>query len=94
MAPNRALIRRAVLTHPATTKGLDYEMEMLAPSSTEEGHAYGFASCGADLLLALTHTEEFPSNYRQTTKRGVKGRSGRWRPAGGDLSRPSDGALA
>ena len=56
----------------AAAKGLDYDMEVLAPSSTEEGQAFGFVACGADLLLGLTYADGFPSTDRRTVKRGTK----------------------
>ena len=67
-----AQVRRKVLTPLATAKGLDYDTEMLAPSSTEEGQVFGLVACGADLLLGLIDADGFPSMDRRTIKRGAK----------------------
>ena len=72
MAPEPGLIRRAILTPLAASRGLDYEMEFMAPGSSEAAQAYGFVSCGAELLLGFTYAEGFPSKDRRATKRGVK----------------------
>jgi hypothetical protein len=72
VAPEPGLIRRAILTPLAVSRGLDYEMEFMVPGSSEDAQAYGFVSCGADLLLDFTYDEGFPSQDRRTTKRGVK----------------------
>ncbi len=72
VAPEPGLIQRAVLTPLAASRGLDYELEFLAPGASEAGQAYGFVSCGAELLLLLTYAEGFPSKDRRATKRGVK----------------------
>jgi hypothetical protein len=72
MTPGPGLIQRAILTPLAASRGLDYEMEFMAPGSSEAAQAYGFVSCGAELLLGLTYAEGFPSKDKRTTKRGVK----------------------
>jgi hypothetical protein len=72
VAPEPGLIRRAILTPLAASRGLDYEMEFMAPGSSEAAQAYGFVSCGAELLLGFTYAEGFPSKDRRATKRGVK----------------------
>jgi hypothetical protein len=72
VASRYALVRRGVLTPLATAKGLDYDTETLASSSTEEGQALGFVACGADLLLGLTDADGFPSKDRRTIKRDTK----------------------
>jgi hypothetical protein len=72
VAPEPGLIRRAILTPLADSRGLDYELEFMAPGSGEAAQAYGFVSCGAELLLGLTYAEGFPSKDRRATKRGVK----------------------
>ena len=72
MAPAPGLIRRAILTPLAASRGLDYELESMAPGTSEAAQAYGFVSCGAELLLGLTYAEGFPSKDRRATKRGVK----------------------
>jgi hypothetical protein len=72
VAPESGLIRRAILTPLGATRGLDYELEFMAPGESEAAQAYGFVSCGAELLLGLTYAEGFPSKDRRATKRGVK----------------------
>jgi hypothetical protein len=65
-------VRGLILVPLARSRGLDYETEGLTPGSSEDAHAYGFVSCGADVLLYLCFVEGFPSADRRTAKRGVK----------------------
>jgi hypothetical protein len=70
--PEPWLMRRLILMPLAGSHGLDYETEAMAPGSSEVAQAYGFVSCGADLLVPMCYIEGFPSADRRTTKRGVK----------------------
>jgi hypothetical protein len=81
-SPNPAQLRREVLEPLAASLGLDYDAETLRPGNSPPQLAYGFVSCGADLLLGYSYPDGVPSLDRRTRKRVAKAVAGGFRSAG------------
>jgi hypothetical protein len=81
-SPNAAQLRRDVLEPLAASLGLDCDAETLRPGNSPSQLAYGFVSCGADLLLGYSYPDGVPSLDRRTRKRVAKAIAGGFRSAG------------
>jgi hypothetical protein len=75
-SPKPAELRRQLLEPLASQAGVDYDMETLRPGNSPAQLAYGFVSCGADLLLGYSYADGVPSLSRGTRRRVAKAVAG------------------